>query len=178
MPPHRFCTCKVLKVIIPYLLAIIMRCAMTQPLTNDQTCIILRRWARHFLTSLAKPSGYIVIVSIIARIITVYVGTYAIFEARHDRRANRALFERSTFMTMVASGNRGNFIAAMKTFGPLQTMKVPRDPDPFDPRTWVKEESPNKEALRTWAVSFFPHCTVDACGQPTSSLVNPTFHRI
>jgi hypothetical protein len=75
-----------------------------------------------------QRKGYLLIATCIA----AYMGLYSIMEARHERQANRALFERANFITMVASGNRGTFIAAMKTFGPVQTMTVPHDPESLD----------------------------------------------
>jgi hypothetical protein len=151
-------------VLLRYSLAIIMKYAMTERPHNVQTCIVLRSWVRHFLSSLTRPSGYDVIVTIIAGITTAYVGIYAIIEARYDRRVNRTLFERNAFMTMVASGNNGTFIAAMKTFGPVQTLMVPRDPDLFAPWTWGGQEMLNRDPLRLWAASFFPLCTARMCG--------------
>jgi uncharacterized protein YjbI with pentapeptide repeats len=124
--------------------------------------ILLQGWVKDAKASF-KRKGYVLIATLIA----TCVGVYSIQEARHERRANRALFERSTFMTMVASGNRGTFIAAMKMFGPVLTMTVPRDPHPFAPWTWFfGQEAPNQEPLRLWAVSFFPLCTAEMCGIP------------
>jgi uncharacterized protein YjbI with pentapeptide repeats len=67
---------------------------------------------------------------------------------------------------MVASGNRGTFVAAMKTFGPVQTMAVPRNPELLALSRWFKQEKPNEEPLHMWAFSFFPLCTPEACGNP------------
>src|SRR5437879_1964233 len=86
--------------------------------------LIAKVWAKDGWHSF-KRKGYLLIATLIA----VYVGGDSIMEARHERRVNRALFERNTFMTMVSSGNRGTFIAAMKALGPLQTMTVPHYPE-------------------------------------------------
>jgi hypothetical protein len=80
---------------------------------------LLRGWARD-AWEMFERRGYLLIATLVA----AYVGLYSVMEARHERQANRALFERANFMTMVASGHRGNFIAAMQTFGPVQTMTV------------------------------------------------------
>jgi hypothetical protein len=45
-------------------------------------------------------------------------------------------------------------------------MTVPRDPDLFAAWTWFEHETPNKEPLRAWALSFFPLCMADTCGDP------------
>jgi hypothetical protein len=122
----------------------------------------LGQWGRNAWTSF-KRQGYLLIPTIIA----AYAGMYAIMEASHERQANRALFERSIFMTMVTASNRATFVAAMKTFGPVQTRIVPGDPHFFDPRTWIRtSEMPNREPLRLWAASFFPFCKVETCGKP------------
>jgi hypothetical protein len=94
------------------------------------------------------------------------VGLHAILEARQGRLANQALFERSTFMTMVTSGNRGTFIAAMKMFGMVQRIEVPRDPEPLRPWEWFDNKKPNEAPLHIWAFSFFPLCTAETCGNP------------
>jgi hypothetical protein len=122
---------------------------------------VVRGWVQHGWGFLVGPQGYLVIFGFI----TLYVGLYSLVEARHERRANRALFERSTFMTMVASGNRATFVAAMKIFGPVQTMAIPGDPELLAPWTWFEQEWPNYEPLYMWAYSFFPHCTVEMCGR-------------
>jgi hypothetical protein len=122
---------------------------------------LLRGWARDAWIAFQRR-GYLLIATLVA----AYVGLYSVMEARHERQANRALFERATFMTMVASGNRGNFIAAMKTFGLVQTITIPRDPGLLDSSTWFAQERPNEGPLHAWAKSFFPLFTADACGQP------------
>jgi uncharacterized protein YjbI with pentapeptide repeats len=127
-----------------------------------QVTAVVRKWAQHAWSFFVGPQGYLVFVSLIA----LYAAVYSLVEARHERRANRASFERSTFMSMVASGNRGTFVAAMKTFGLVQTMTAPRDPELFAPWTWVAQERPNEEPLQMWAASFFPLCTAEACGNP------------
>jgi hypothetical protein len=126
-----------------------------------QPLLIGKGWAKDAWTSF-KRKGYLLIPTLIA----AYVGIYSIMEARQERVANRALFERSTFMTMVVSGNRGTFIAAMKTFGPVQTMTVPRNPELLAPWTWSEQEMPNKDPLHAWVHFFFPLCTAETCGNP------------
>jgi hypothetical protein len=130
---------------------------MLRPVTT-----VGRGWARHAWRFFVGPEGYLVLVSLIA----LYAAVYSLAEARHERRANRALFERSTFMSMVVSGNRGTFVAAMKTFGFVQTMTAPRDPELWPPWTWFAQEKPNEDPLQMWAFSFFPLCTAETCGNP------------
>jgi hypothetical protein len=131
-------------------------------ITITWSTTVVRRWAQHAWTSFVGPRGYLVFITLIA----AYTGLYSTLEARHERQANRALFERSTFMTMVSSGSRASFIAAMKMFGPVQTMRVPRDPDLFAPSTWVGQQMPNKDPLFYWAIYFLPLCTAETCGDP------------
>jgi uncharacterized protein YjbI with pentapeptide repeats len=69
-------------------------------------------------------------------------------------------------MTMVSSGDRETFIAAMKTFGPVQTRPVPREPEFLKFWSWWTEEKPNEEPLRLWARNFLGQCTADKCGNP------------
>jgi hypothetical protein len=134
-------------------------------ITITWSTTVVRRWAQHAWTSFVGPRGYLIFITLIA----AYTGLYSILEARHERQANRALFERSTFMTMVLSGNRVNFITAMKTFGPVQTMKVLGDPDLFAPSKWFEQQMPNKDPLFTWASYFLFLCTAEVCGEPKTT---------
>ncbi len=147
-----------------YLVAAFLQWGTTSgpPRLLKQVGTVAYEWARHAGRSFIGPRGYLVFVTLVA----AYVGLYSILEARYERRANRALFERSTFMTMVTSGNRATFVTAMKTFGPVQTMTVPRDPELWAPWTWFEQEKPNEDPLYLWAASFFPLCTAEACGNP------------
>jgi hypothetical protein len=137
-----------------------------------------------------RAHGYFLFVTLIG----AYFGLYAVFEARHERRANRAAFERAAFMTMVSSGNRGAFVAAMKDFGLIQGIPATCEPELWPPfagrsvwirlrinplrRRWLQVKickwwwssgySPNGEPLWRWAKHFLPLCTSDGklCGDP------------
>ena len=88
-------------------------------------------------------------------------------EARHERHLNRALFERNTFMTMVASGH-GGFISAMKTFGYVQNMKVTSEPSLWPPVLGLiglyGKEKPNQLSMQLWAKYFLRGCKPETCG--------------
>lgn len=123
---------------------------------------LLLHWWEHVCTNF-KKSGYLWIITLVS----AYVALYAIFEARNERRLNRALFEYNTFMTMVTSGKRGVFIAAMKNFGPVQNIQVPSEPALWPPCDgWFNTIQPNREPLWQWARYFLVHCTPDECGSP------------
>jgi len=62
---------------------------------------ILSAWCLDAWVYLTGPTGYRVVVPVLATLIGVYAGLYAIAEARHDRLLNRATFERNTFITIV-----------------------------------------------------------------------------
>jgi hypothetical protein len=117
---------------------------------------------------LTGPTGYRGIIGVVATLVGAYVGLYAIMEARYDRGFSRAAYQQSTFINLVTSGNRGSFIAAMKTFGPIQMMEVSKEPKPWPlfADWWAKPERPNEGPLHTWALYFFPLCTPQLCGRP------------
>jgi hypothetical protein len=117
---------------------------------------------------LTGPTGYRGIIGIVATLVGAYVGLYAIMEARYERGLSRAAYQQSTFIDLVTSGNRGSFIAAMKTFGPIQMMEVPKEPKPWPlfADWWAEPERPNEGPLHTWALHFFPLCTPQLCGSP------------
>ncbi len=97
-------------------------------------------------------------------LIAAYVGLYAIFETRHERHLNRALFERNAFMTMVATGPSG-FKAAMDQFANIQNQKAPIEPNWLQPPwQWFGEYSPNREPLKQWTEHFLSKCKPETCG--------------
>lgn len=62
---------------------------------------MLGGWLAHFGRSIADEGGYRIVVDILAAVIGVYAGVYAIVEARHERQMNRALFAQNRLMTLV-----------------------------------------------------------------------------
>lgn len=113
---------------------------------------------------LTGPFAYRTWVVILTTTVAAYFGVYAVMESRHDRQMSRAMSERNTFITMVSSGNRGTFVAAMKNFGPIQTMSVSQSPPIFPPWDWFGTEVPNLEPLWRWAVHRLRLCTGIECG--------------
>ena len=118
-------------------------------------------WSQHAREDFSRH-GYLLFVTLIGG----YFGLYAVLEARHERGMNRALFERATFMSMISSSNRGSIVAALKNFGPIQTILIPSEPALWPPfHNWFfSEYQPNIEPMWIWALNFFPHCTKGSCG--------------
>ena len=118
-------------------------------------------WSRNARQRFSQH-GYLLLITLIG----AYFGLYAILEARHERRANRAAFERSVFIDLVTSGNRGAFITAMRNFGPTQTMRVPKEPRiwPLFEDWWTKSDQPNMQPLYLWALHSLRTCTPQMCG--------------
>lgn len=117
-------------------------------------------WCLGFWRDMTGPVGY----RGIAAAIAAYVGVYSIVEASHERQMNLAAFERNMFITMVESGNRGSFVAAMRKFGPVQTMSAYAEPALFEPWSWWKRSQPNIEPLHLWAVFRLLKCEAADCG--------------
>ena len=127
-------------------------------------------WARNLWADLTGPYAYRTWIVILTTVVAAYFGTYAVIESRHDRQMSRAMFERNTFMTMVSSGSRGTFVAAMKNFGPIQTMSVPQSPPLFPPWKWFETELPNLKPLWRWARHRFSLCIAMECGNEDSRI--------
>jgi len=87
--------------------------------SEGPVAVVLAGWCKQAWKSFVGPYGYLAV----ATLLGAYVGLYSIIEARHERKMNRAIFERTTFMNMASSGNSASFIAAMKSFGPLQNIE-------------------------------------------------------
>lgn len=125
---------------------------------------IVRLWHADAQKYLKGPTGYRVVVPAIITFIGAYFGLYAIMEARHERRLNRAAFERSAFTDLVTSNHRGAFVSAIKRFGPTQTMQVPPEPRILAPwEWWAQPNQPNMLPLWSWAQHFFPLCRPQFC---------------
>ncbi len=118
-----------------------------------------KRWLCDLRDAIFGPKGYHLVMGVVMTFVGAYFGLYAVMEARHERRLNRASYERSTFVSLVTSSNRGSFITAMKTFGPTQMMDVPPEPHLWPPwhvsNWWGKASQPNQKPMLTWARNFF-----------------------
>lgn len=110
----------------------------------------------------------------IAVVMAAYIGLYSIMEARHERQMNLAAFERNMFITMVESQNASAFVAAMKNFGPIQTMSVYKEPSLFAPWTWWDKTKPNVEPLYLWALHRLSNCTPESCSVSGSVRIDLT----
>lgn len=135
--------------------------------------LLVSMWCVDAFEYLRGKTGYRVFVPAVVTLVGAYFGLYAVMEARHERRMNRAAFERSAFIDLVTSDKRGAVIAAMKNFGPIQSMKVPPEPKVWPPWQmptwwWGKPSTPNLRPLGTWAQNFLPLCTPDLCGRPNT----------
>lgn len=121
----------------------------------------VRVWTTGFWADLKGPRAYKGLTVIVA----AYFGMFAMVEARHERQINRASFERNVFLTMVSSGNRGAFVAAMKNFGPVQLVSAFVEPEINKPWNWWDKSYPNRESLLVWAANSLRLCTCEKCGE-------------
>ncbi len=113
-----------------------------------------RSWYRNIWNDLFGPRGYRAWLLIVTTAIGAYFAIYAVVVARHERTINRAFFERNAFLTMVTSGKPSSFVAAMKGFGPVQTVSALRAPSLSKP--WC------------WAETYQPICIISVIGQGTA----------
>lgn len=149
---------------------------------------VLWSWLVDAWGYIMSEKGYRAVIPVIAALVGAHVGLYTIAEARHDRLMNRATYERSTFMSMVTSSNRALHSVAIKSFAPIQSFRIIREPTlwppfgvlieekgqeiihwPLWPWHWLtkKDYMPNREPLRLWAqvsIGGFPLRDVDLRG--------------
>ena len=124
----------------------------------------MKGWRANLGRDLFGPHGYRTWIVCVTTIMAAYFSVYAVLESRHDRQLNRALFERNLFISMVSSGNKFMFLAAIKDFGAVQKIEVPVAPGLLTPWNWAGYEYPNEEPLLRWAGHRFPLCTARDCG--------------
>ena len=118
----------------------------------------------NFWADLTGPHCYRVWIVTAVTLMGAYFGLYAVIEARHDRQMNESLFERSVFVALASSGVRGDFIAAMKTFGKTQNMEIYATPGLRKPTAWWNKEQPNRNSLWHWARDRLEWCENTLCG--------------
>jgi hypothetical protein len=117
------------------------------------------RWLMSLLDALISDKGYITAGSIIA----AYLAVFGLIDTKSTQEETRASVERSLFITLVSAGNAQSFVAAMKTFGPVQTMRITDHPDLFRPWEWGNRSQPNLEPLGHWADARLPACSPKDC---------------
>ena len=127
-------------------------------------CILktLQSWLSGCWKDLTGPSGY----RVIAVVAAAYIGLYSILEARYVHQTNTASTARDRLITMGSSGHRHAFTAAMNSFGPVQTMSVPKEPSLFAPQDWFETTTPNVRPLHLWAIHRLRNCKSEECGVP------------
>lgn len=105
------------------------------------------RWVMHFADAVISNKGYVPVGSVLA----VYFFVFGLIDAKSTQEETRASVERSVFMTLVSSGNAPSFVAAMKDFGPIQTMRVTEHPSWFKFWDWGRTYQPNHVPMWHWA---------------------------
>ncbi len=121
-------------------------------------------WMSGLKSDLVGKNAHRTWIAFLTTTVTAYFAIFALFESRHDRQLQIALYERNAFITMVSSGNRSTFVAAMQNFARIQNFKISNDPTLFEPWKWFGIETPNKESLYRWARYRLPLCTPTECG--------------
>ena len=66
------------------------------------------------------------------------------------------------FITLVSSGNAASFVAAMKDFGPIQTMTATKHPSLLKFWQWGRPHQPNREPMLEWAEWRLRSCSIAA----------------
>jgi hypothetical protein len=120
---------------------------------------LLVHWWIGFLKSLRSEKGYLTVASIVA----VYLAIFGLIDNKSTQEETRASVERSVFMTLTAGGKAADFVAAMRTFGPVQTMAVTAHPDLFRIWTWRQTSRPNLEPMWQWAFARLGACKPNEC---------------
>jgi uncharacterized protein YjbI with pentapeptide repeats len=118
------------------------------------------RWLMDVGDTLVGNRGYFAIGSAVA----AYFAVFGLIDAKSTQEETRASLERSLFTTLVSSGNTASFVAAMKDFGPTQTIRATEHPSWFRFWGWGRTYQPNSEPLRHWALWRLRLCDQDVKG--------------
>jgi hypothetical protein len=123
------------------------------------------RWLMDVGDTIVGNRGYFAIGSVLA----AYFAVFGLVDAKSTQEETRASLERSLFITLVSSGNAASFVAAMKDFGPIQTMRATEHPSWFRFWDWGRTYQPNKKPLWHWATSRLGSCSSGAGDCTTSN---------
>ena len=114
------------------------------------------RWLMDLFDGISGNRGYLAVGSVVA----AYLAAFGLIETKSLQEETRASVERSLFITLVSSGNAASFVAAMKWFGPVQTMVATRPPLLSKPREWFQPPNqPNRIPMWEWARSRLGSCS-------------------
>jgi uncharacterized protein YjbI with pentapeptide repeats len=112
------------------------------------------RWLMNLSDTVIGNRGYFTVGSVLA----VYLAVFGLIDAKSTQEETHASLERSVFMTLVSSGNAASFVAAMKDFGPTQTMAVTEHPSWLKFWEWGRTYRPNREPMWHWAAARLDLC--------------------
>src|SRR5262249_25153660 len=93
---------------------------------------LIARWLMDIGDTLVGNRGYLFLGSVGA----VALAFHGLFDTKATQEETRASLERSLFVTLVSSGNAASFVAAMKDFGPTQTIRATEHPSLLTPWRW------------------------------------------
>lgn len=115
------------------------------------------RWLMNLFDGVIGDRGYLTVGSIIGG----YLVVFGLIDAKHQQEETRASVERSLFITLV-SANTSSFVAAMKSFGPIQTMPATEHPSLLKFWQWGRTYKPNGAPMLDWATWRLDECTKGA----------------
>jgi Pentapeptide repeats (8 copies) len=117
------------------------------------------RWLMNLCDTIVADRGYFAAGSILA----AYLAVFGLIDSKSTQEETRASLERSLFITLVSSGNAASFVAAMKDFGAIQTMKATAHPSLFKFWEWGRSYPPNQVPMHRWAQFYLPTCKKETC---------------
>jgi uncharacterized protein YjbI with pentapeptide repeats len=113
------------------------------------------RWLAALLDILVSEKGYAVV--------AVYLAIFGLIDTKSTQEGTQASSERAVFTTLATSGKPADFVAAMKTFDPVQTMRATVHPDLFRFWTWGRTSQPNMQSMHDWAKARLWTCEPRDC---------------
>ena len=105
------------------------------------------RWLMDIGDTVIGNRGHVAIGSALA----AYFVVFGIIDAKSTQEETRAAVARSHFIMLVSAANAASFIAAVKDFGPTQTMPATEHPSRFRFWEWGSLYQPNKGPMHEWA---------------------------
>ena len=126
------------------------------------------RWIMELCDSILGDRGYLTAGSMLA----AYLAVFGLVDAKSTEEETRASLERSSFTSLVTSGNTASFVSGLKEFGKTQTINVTEHPSLYKFWQWGRTWQPNREPLlrwATWRLQFCQEGTTRDCSEDKPS---------
>lgn len=115
---------------------------------------LILRWLMGLCDTVGGNRGYFAVASVLA----AYLAAFGLIATKSSQEETGASVERSSFTSVIGSGNAASFVIGMKVFGPTQMMPATEHPSLLKFWQWGRVHYPNQMSMWRWAIARFDEC--------------------